>query len=173
MSKAIVVYPMECAGCRNCEVVCSLVHFGVCSPALSNIRVVEWQDKGLTVPFTCLQCENPVCMDSCPVNAISRDEKSGAVVANDNLCIGCKMCLLVCPFGGPRVNSQNGRIIKCDLCNGDPQCVKNCPTKAIKYMDINEFAMEKKKSSAAALVKDELKMMAAVTKQEKGGASCE
>lgn len=173
MSKSIVVYPMDCAGCRNCEVVCSLVHFGVCSPELSNIRVVEWQDKGLTVPFTCLQCEDPACMEACPARAISRDEKTGAVLVDDKLCLGCKMCLLVCPFGGPRVNRETSTIIKCDLCGGDPQCVKNCPTKAICFMDINEFSMEKKKSSATVMVKDNLKMLEEIAKQGKGGASCE
>ena len=162
MQKMIVVQPMECAGCRTCEMACSLVHFGVCSPALSSIRVVEWQDKGLSVPLTCLQCEKAVCMEVCQVKAIYRDENTGAMIVDEQLCIGCKMCILACPFGGPKVNRQTGKAIKCDLCGGEPQCVSVCPTKAIKYMDVNDFVMDKKKSSAAGLIKDEIKLMAYV-----------
>jgi len=166
MQKMIVVQPSLCAGCRLCEVVCSTVHYGVCSPARSNIRVVEWQDKGISVPFTCLQCESAICMENCPAKAITRDEKSGAMIIAEELCLGCRMCVLTCPFGGPRVSLDTGRVVKCDLCGGDPQCVSNCPTKAIKFMDVNEFIMEKMKASATGLVNEELKQIAEMNKNK-------
>jgi Fe-S-cluster-containing dehydrogenase component len=99
-------------------------------------------------------------MEVCPAKAISRDEKSGAVVVAEELCLGCKMCVLTCPFGGPRVSRDTGRVVKCDLCGGDMQCVSNCPTGAIQFMDVNELVLEKMKASAMGLVKEELERIA-------------
>lgn len=153
--KRIVVQPMKCAGCRTCEMVCSITHYGVCSPLWSHIRVVEWQDLGLTVPMTCMQCEDPLCMKVCPVKGISRDAATGAVVVNEN-CIGCRMCLLACPFGAPSININTGRMIKCDLCGGDPQCVKYCPTGALEFVELSDQTMDRKRDGAGALISDQL-----------------
>ena len=166
MRKMIVINPRICAGCRLCEVICSTVHYDVCSPARSNIRVVEWQDKGLTTPFTCLQCENAICMEVCPAKAISRDEKTGAVLIAEELCLGCKMCILACPFGGPRVNRETNLVVKCDLCGGEPRCVSNCPTGAIKFMDVNEYVAEKMSLVASGLVQEELGQIAQLNKKK-------
>lgn len=156
MSKMIVCEPMECAGCRTCEMACSLAHFGACSPVLSNIRVVEWTRLGLTVPMTCLQCEDAACMNACQVGAIKRNAETGAMIINDDLCVGCKMCMLVCPVGGPAFNVETHKMHKCDLCDGDPLCVKVCPTGALKYIDVLDIPGDKKRAGAALLISDTL-----------------
>lgn len=149
-----MVKPMECAGCRTCEMVCSIKHYGVSSPARSNIRVVEWLKEGLCSPLTCLQCEDPLCLKACPVKAISRDEETGAKKVNEKLCVGCKMCILVCPVGGAAMNLDSRKAMKCDLCGGDPQCVRWCPTHAIQYVDVSEVPLDKKKGGAQLLLSD-------------------
>lgn len=156
MEKIIMIKPMECAGCRTCEMICSTTHYGMVSPVRSNIRVVEWLEEGLCSPLTCLQCDDPLCMKACPVGAISRDEETGAKKIDEKLCVGCKMCVFACPVGGTMVNPDTGKAIKCDLCGGDPKCVKWCPTGAIKFVDAGEIPMDKKKAGARFLVHDEL-----------------
>ncbi len=156
MSKMIVCEPMECAGCRTCEMACSLVHYGACSPVLSNIRVVEWSRLGLTVPMTCLQCDDPVCMNACKVGAIKRNPETGAMVLSEELCVGCKMCMLVCPVGAPSFHPEFHTMHKCDLCDGDPLCVKVCPTGCLKYVDILDVPGDKRRNGAALLINDTL-----------------
>ena len=82
----------------------------------------------------CRQCpESSPCMAACPVNAMSRDEKTGAVIINYDLCTGCKECTEACSDGGVWYNEALGKVVKCDLCEGDPQCVKWCPIGALVY----------------------------------------
>jgi Fe-S-cluster-containing hydrogenase component 2 len=56
------------------------------------------------------------------------------MVINYDRCIGCRTCVAVCPFGAARYDAVRNRPIKCELCDGDPQCVKMCPTEAMKFL---------------------------------------
>ena len=68
-------------------------------------------------------------MSACPVDAISVDAETGAKVVSDAACVGCKVCTIACPFGTVNYNADTGKVIKCDLCGGDPVCVKACSTR--------------------------------------------
>ena len=134
----IVVDKSLCAGCRTCEVVCSLFKSDVCSPELSRIQV---RSSFLEVDFAasvCLQCIDPPCMHACPAGAISIDQMTGARIINETMCMGCRMCIEECGnhFDPPRLrfDSANQVVLKCDLCGGDPQCVRWCPIGAIIYV---------------------------------------
>ena len=50
-------------------------------------------------------------------------------------CVGCKVCTIACPFGTINYAQATGKVVKCDLCGGDPQCAAACPTAAITYVD--------------------------------------
>ncbi len=78
-------------------------------------------------------------MHACPVEAITKNDTTGAIEVNDDVCIGCKVCTIACPFGVINYNSDTGKVIKCDLCGGDPQCAVACPTDAITYVDIDQI----------------------------------
>jgi Fe-S-cluster-containing hydrogenase component 2 len=69
------------------------------------------------------------------VEAIVRDPKTGAKVVLEDLCVGCKVCTVACPFGTVNYMAKTGKVQKCDLCAGDPACAKACPTGAITYVD--------------------------------------
>jgi Fe-S-cluster-containing hydrogenase component 2 len=151
MHATLLIDPEKCRGCRVCEAWCSFVHEGVISPAKSRIRVIKWENEGLDIPMTCQQCEEPVCAEVCPVGAISRNEETGAMVVDEEACIGCRMCVLACPFGGCSMDPDKKVMVKCDLCDGDPMCVKMCPHEAITFVRDNRVAVKKKRESAKKL----------------------
>jgi len=150
MAKMIIVDQERCTGCRLCELVCAVSHTGVSNPARSRINVIKWESAGFYLPMLCQQCETAACMAVCPKDALSRDEALGRVVINYDLCIGCKMCVMACPFGGMGIDIE-GKLIKCDLCDGDPQCVKFCDPKAIDYVDASTVDLRKKRSAGERL----------------------
>jgi len=151
MAKILVVDPTKCTGCRICELVCSVKNEGVASPARARIGVVKWEQVSFDLPMVCQQCESPLCAAVCPVNALSRDEASGAISVNYDLCVGCRMCLAVCPFGAIRMDVRGKRIIKCDLCGGEPTCVSFCYTQALQYIDPTTLDTRKKREAAEKL----------------------
>ena len=134
MPKVLVVDLNKCGGCHICELICSWSHNpGVVRPILSRIRVLKKEELAISVPMFCLHCEKPVCKDACPVYAIRRSKDTGAVVINPDICIGCKACLMACPFGAITFDPEQRLMIKCDLCGGEPKCVRWCPNEAITY----------------------------------------
>ena len=88
------------------------------------------------MPVVCYQCDKlAYCQQICPTRAITRDAKEGIVRINFDKCIGCRLCLMACPFGAITWDTDQGIPIKCDLCNGDPECIKSCESKAIQYVE--------------------------------------
>lgn len=150
MPKILFVDTEKCTGCRLCENVCSISHEKVSNPNRARIHIVKWDNAGLYIPMICQQCETPICENVCPMNAITRDEKTGAMLINEELCVGCKMCVMFCPLGGVVID-KNRKIIKCDLCKGDPICVKFCIPGALQFVDANTFNLQKKRLAAEKL----------------------
>ena len=129
----IVVDQSLCSGCRICEQVCSEFHYGTYNPELTAIIVERDYGGGgdWITTNTCHQCPNPWCMRACPVDAIWRDVRTGAVIIDEKTCIGCEKCVPACPFGMAFMRPDGKKAFKCDMCGGDPQCVANCPMKAL------------------------------------------
>jgi len=108
---------------------------------LQRARCKTYRQPELKAAVHCKQCENPSCMAACPVGAIhKRDDK--LIFIDENSCIGCRECVLACPFGAVRMAPvADGRVVatKCDLCvdtkAGTPACVKGCPKKALTLMN--------------------------------------
>jgi anaerobic carbon-monoxide dehydrogenase iron sulfur subunit len=149
MQKVLNVDFEKCTGCRLCELVCSVWHDGISNPARSRIKVVKWEAEGQYFPMICQQCEDAPCRQGCPTGAISRDEELGFVKVNYDICIGCRTCVGVCPFGAMKYNMADRKVIKCDLCGGDPQCVRFCEVKAVDFIDADILDHQKKRRAAA------------------------
>lgn len=148
MNRFIIADATKCIGCRTCEVACAVSHqenqdCAALSPDefISRIRVIK--DHTWTTAVACHQCEDAPCANVCPVDAISREH--GHIFVEQSRCIGCKSCMLACPFGTMEVVSsrKKARAIKCDLCwhrATGPACVEACPTKALQCMDVESAA---------------------------------
>jgi len=151
MTKMLVVDHLKCTGCRLCEVVCSVNKNGVSNPARARIAVIGWENICPGIPMMCQQCEMAPCISVCPVGALTRDESMGRVSLNYDLCIGCKLCVAVCPFGAMGIDAAARRVIKCDLCDGDPMCVKFCETKALQFLDESQAKTAKMRLATTGL----------------------
>ncbi|MBT3225372.1 MAG: 4Fe-4S dicluster domain-containing protein [Deltaproteobacteria bacterium] len=148
MDKVLAIEHEKCTGCRLCELVCSVKHDGVSNPARSRIRVMKWEAEGLYIPMACRQCDDAPCLNICPVKAISRDQELDFVRVDHDICIGCRSCVAICPFGAMGYNSIDSKVIKCDLCHGDPQCVRFCDVKAVNYVSTTQINLNKSREFA-------------------------
>lgn len=145
-----------CAGCRLCEVACAQFHEGNAGHTTCRNRVTVrpllqfagvsalsanatgWPQPLANATFAefsenhfCRQCASPECLDICPEVAIYVHPRTGARVVNEEKCVGCGECVSACQFEMIQLNEETGKAIKCDLCDGEPQCARWCPTGAI------------------------------------------
>ena len=149
MQKSLTIDPQKCTGCLQCEMACSYHHEGVFNPSKSRIKVFTFHDQGLFAPYTCTQCAEAWCLHACPVDAIVNNHDTGAKEVLPNLCVGCKVCTIACPFGTVNYNQDSGKVVKCDLCSGEPACAAACPTAAITYVDADWTGLDKMRAWAS------------------------
>lgn len=128
----------RCDGCGKCVEACSEFHTGAVDPARSRIRVFGMDEPELFVPSTCQHCETPACTEACPTKACHRDPGSHAVLIDGDVCMGCKTCVVACPFGAPSFDPVRGVSVKCDYCGGEPRCVAVCAPGALSYVHADE-----------------------------------
>ncbi len=95
MNRFVIAEPKDCIGCNTCMAACSLVHQKV--GLQSHPRLTVTKDFDGTAPILCRHCEDAPCARVCPVNAITHADN--AIVLNESLCVGCKLCAIACPFG--------------------------------------------------------------------------
>ena len=140
----------DCTGCKCCEVACKDKNE---LPIGTFFRRTTDYEGGLfpavwsaTLTNGCNQCDNPACVAACPVGAIVKESKYGAVVQDHEACIGCQACVEACPYGQPVYFADEGKTRKCDSCiqwleNGmQPACVGACSTRALKWGPVEEMA---------------------------------
>ena len=141
----------SCSGCKACVAGCH---------SLNGLDENEtWRDVGLvlggttsvssssayqqTITTACHHCEDPACLNGCPVLAYEKDPITGIVSHLDDQCIGCSYCVLKCPYDVPKYNERLGIVRKCDMCHGRlaageaPACVQACPTQAITIVTVS------------------------------------
>ena len=100
-------------------------------------------EKGFFVPRLCNQCSNPPCVSVCPVNATYRTA-DGVVLIDKSRCIGCKYCIVACPYGARYLHPVTKTADKCTFCYHritkglKPACVNACPTGARTFADLKD-----------------------------------
>jgi len=149
--KMLAVDHGRCTGCRLCEIACSLHHDGMVNPAAALLAVIRWDEEAVHVPAVCQQCDTAMCEQVCQPRAIKRDGATGALLVDYDLCIGCRMCVVACPYGAMSVHPVVRNVIKCDLCGGDPRCVMFCETGALRFVEPETVSFEKRVATAQAL----------------------
>jgi carbon-monoxide dehydrogenase iron sulfur subunit len=146
--KLLTINIDRCTGCRACEYACSFKHTGLFNPLDSRIRISEFLDDFVFIPSVCTQCEDAYCVSVCPTHALSKNQQTGVVEFDSNKCIGCKQCIIACPWGSIKLNHTGKEIIKCDLCGGEPECIKVCHAKALEFVEAEDMVLDKKNRNA-------------------------
>ena len=146
----------SCSGCKTCQMACKDKHD--LGPGQVWRRVYEvtgggWKKQGpswrhdifaYNLSMSCNHCEDPICVKNCPTKALGK-RQDGIVQIDQSLCIGCKYCSWVCPYGAPQFNPEKGVMGKCDFCadyidqGKNPSCVDACPMRALDFGEHQEL----------------------------------
>jgi Fe-S-cluster-containing dehydrogenase component len=130
--------PSRCIGCNACVQACSEcdTHKGY---SMIQLDYVDPSTSTQTVPVVCMHCDSPTCAEVCPADAIKRSGDGVVQTARKPRCIACNNCVLACPFGVPKMNTQMNLMLKCDMCydrtsvGKKPMCASVCPSQALFF----------------------------------------
>ena len=166
MTKKIIIHEEYCIGCRLCEVHCLVAHSKSkhilkafkeefrFRDAIPRIVFEEGESGYTTFGLPCRHCEDAACIEACMTGALHRDKDTGAVLLDEDKCVGCYMCIMSCPFGVIKRSKLKDKKIasKCDMCvdvEGEtPVCVAKCPNEALTFESACEENEEKSKQEA-------------------------
>ncbi len=148
MPNSFVFDPNRCTGCHACRVACGIEN--ELAPERSWRRIETFNARHLpSIPLfhlslACNHCAEPACLYACPALAYHRDRSTGAVLLDEDKCIGCKYCSWACPYAAPVFDDERGVMRKCTFCNQrlkeglKPACASLCPTRALDFADLPE-----------------------------------
>jgi electron transport protein HydN len=171
MNKLVIADPGKCIGCRTCEVSCVLAHSApdalnklAAAYFIPRLKVVK--TSRVSTPVQCRQCEDAPCAKVCPTGALVHSHDSVQVIQSK--CIGCKSCVMACPYGAMEVvtheikeqrifSSTHVEAFKCDMCihrSQGPACMEVCLTKAIYIIDAKVLTdnLKKRREQAAIAI---------------------
>ncbi|UIJ39519.1 4Fe-4S dicluster domain-containing protein (plasmid) [Desulfobaculum bizertense] len=165
LNNFVIADSSKCIGCRLCEVACADAHADTHASTVGMIetpvqpRLYMVKNDKVASPVQCRHCEDAPCANVCPVDAIQIVD--GSVIVNEDVCMGCKTCMVACPFGAMELmpvfkkgepvmqrtlKSNDGEKTvpcqsyvarKCDMCRGTghgPACVDVCPREALQIV---------------------------------------
>ncbi len=142
----------RCIGCQACVQACEEcdTHRG---RSMIHLETIARRDTVQTAPQVCMHCENPICARVCPADAIKQTPDGVTQSSLKPRCIGCSNCVLSCPFGVPKYETDFDQMMKCDYCydrtsvGKRPMCATVCPSQALAFTTREE--MERTRSGIA------------------------
>ena len=153
--KQLLVRTEHCLGCKSCELACAVAQsqskqlFAAIFESERPLkRVFVETDGEVIMPLQCRQCSDTPCVYGCMAGAMRIDSTTGLVQVKPEKCVGCWMCVMVCPFG-VITEGPDHQVVKCDRCRElayEPACVSACPTKALQFVEVDGYAREIRKS---------------------------
>ncbi|CNI42173.1 putative oxidoreductase Fe-S binding subunit [Yersinia frederiksenii] len=172
MNPFIVADAESCIGCRSCEVACVVAHHEGRFPDKPDYftpRVKVFKNNDSATAVFCHHCEDAPCASTCPNGAIV--EMNNSIQVIQEKCIGCKTCMIACPFGMMTVVTetvqpashrladayQRTEAQKCDLCIDQPDgpaCIKTCPTQALTLVDQNYLLNQQRQKRQRSALND-------------------
>lgn len=144
MNKQLYYDVKKCLGCKSCEIACAVAHSvagelfkALREEILSLPRKKVFASGGKNYPLSCRHCQDPKCVDACMAAALIYDQEKGMVLHDKERCVGCWMCVMVCPYSAIRPDIRLKIPVRCDKCKDkdEPACVKACPTGAIIWQE--------------------------------------
>ncbi len=120
----------KCVGCDICEYICSMEKEKTFNPVKSRIRTVRLNPVS-NMALTCRVCKDAPCVTACPKDALQQSTETGIVTVDEEKCDGCGWCIETCEYGAITIHPSKRKVVICDTCNGDPQCVQWCPERAL------------------------------------------
>lgn len=144
-----VINMNDCYGCKTCTIGCKSENN---TPKDVNWRKVrefttENPNSQVFLTMSCNHCDDPQCLKVCPVSAYTKRE-DGIVLQDHERCLGCRSCIMACPYAAPQYDPVEKKVSKCDMCVDridqglEPRCVESCPAKILKFGEISELRAE-------------------------------
>ena len=134
----------RCIGCQACVQAC-----GECDTHRGNsmihLETIERLDSVQTAPQVCMHCEDPICAQVCPADAIKKTPDGVVQSSLKPRCIACSNCVVACPFGVPKYMAEFEQMMKCDMCydrssvGKKPMCATVCPSGALTYTTMEDI----------------------------------
>src|SRR5690242_19262228 len=110
-----------------------------------HLETIDRVDSVQTAPQVCMHCDDPICAQVCPADAIKKTADGVVQSSLKPRCIGCSNCVLACPFGVPKYKAEINQMMKCDMCydrtsvGKRPMCATVCPSGALAFTTREEI----------------------------------
>ena len=120
-----------CTGCMLCMTVCSYIKYSSINLKRSRVHILFNAKNYKQKIVVCRQCNVCKCISACRYGAFKKNNETGGVYIDNEVCQACYACIDACPFRAVSIDTKEELPNVCDLCNGDPQCVKSCVSGAM------------------------------------------